>query len=187
VRSVREAVARLRGRGVTFEDYDFGEYKTVDGIMETPDGNANAWFKDPDGNIVGTVQDTSVPEGGVISAMLAAADLDRAKAWYAEKLDFEPAGEMPDLVLDYRSGPTRFEVYKTDFAGTAKNTVAVWRLAGIRDEVGRLRSRGVTFEEYDFGPEGRTVGGILTEGESDLNAWFVDSEGNILALAEDSA
>jgi len=186
VRSVREAVARLRGRGVTFEDYDFGEYKTVDGIMETPDGNANAWFKDPDGNIVGIVQDTSVPEGGVISAMLAAADLDRAKAWYAEKLGFEPAGEMPGLVLDYRSGPTRFEVYKTDFAGTAKNTVAVWRLAGIRDEVGRLRSRGVTFEEYDFGPEGRTVGGILAEGESDLNAWFTDSEGNILALAEDA-
>ena len=61
----------------------------------------------------------------------------------------------------------------------------MWRLAGIRDEVGRLRARGVSFEEYDFGPEGRTVGGILAEGESDLNAWFTDSEGNILALAED--
>jgi len=64
--------------------------------------------------------------------------------------------------------------------------VAVWRLANIRDEVGRLRANGVAFEEYDFGPDGRTVGGILSEGESDLNAWFVDSEGNILALAEDS-
>jgi catechol 2,3-dioxygenase-like lactoylglutathione lyase family enzyme len=187
VRSVRDAVARLRERGVTFEEYDFGEFKTVDGIMETPDGMANAWFKDADRNIVGVVQDASVPEGGAISTMLAAADLDRAKAWYAAKLGFEPAGEMPGFVLDYRSGDTRFEVYKTDFAGSAKNTVAVWRLAGIRDEVGRLRGRGVTFEEYDFGPEGRTVGGILAEGESDLNAWFTDSEGNILALAEDAA
>jgi len=185
VPDVRAEVARLRERGVTFEEYDFGDFKTVDGIMDTPDGNVNAWFKDPDGNIVGLVQDASVPKGGAFTTMLAAADLDRAKAWYAEKLGFEPTSEMPGFVLDYRSGTTRFEIYKTDFAGTAKNTVAVWRLAGIRDEVGRLRARGVTFEEYDFGPDGRTVGGILAEGESDLNAWFIDSEGNILALAED--
>lgn len=186
VPDVRAAVARLRKRGVTFEDYDFGDFKTVDGIMETPDGNANAWFKDLDGNIVGLVKDASASESGAITTMLAAADLDRAKAWYAERLGFEPFNEMAGLVLDYRSGGSRFEIYRTDFAGTAKNTVAVWRLAGIRDEVGRLRARGVAFEEYDFGPEGRTVGGILAEGESDLNAWFVDSEGNILALAEDS-
>jgi catechol 2,3-dioxygenase-like lactoylglutathione lyase family enzyme len=186
VPEVRDAVARLRERGVTFGEYDFGDFKTVDGIMETPDGFQNAWFKDLDGNIVGVVKDAAVPAEGAVAAMLPAADLERAKAWYADKLGFEPTNEMPGFVLDYRSGDTRFEVYKTEFAGTAKNTVAVWRLAGIRDEVGRLRGRGVTFEEYDFGPEGRTVGGILAEGESDLNAWFVDSEGNILALAEDA-
>jgi catechol 2,3-dioxygenase-like lactoylglutathione lyase family enzyme len=187
VPDVRDAVARLRDHGLTLESYDFGDFKTVDGIMETPDGFQNAWFKDLDGNIVGVVKDASVPVAGAIGTMLAAADLDRAKAWYAEKLGFEPTNEMRDFVLDYRSGRTRFEVYKTEFAGTAKNTVAVWRLARIRDEVGRLRERGVAFEEYDFGPEGRTVGGILSEGETDVNAWFVDSEGNILALAEDPA
>jgi len=186
VPDVRAEVARLRERGVVFEEYDLGDFRTVDGVMDTPDGNANAWFKDADGNIVGLVKDASVAAAGVITTMLAAADLDRARAWYSDKLGFEPVSEMPGLVLDYRSGASRFEVYKTDFAGSAKNTVAVWRLAGIRDEVGRLRQRGVTFEEYDFGPEGRTVGGILTEGESDINAWFTDSEGNILALAEDS-
>jgi catechol 2,3-dioxygenase-like lactoylglutathione lyase family enzyme len=186
VPDVRAAVARLRERGVTFEDYDFGEFKTVDGVMETPDGFQNAWFKDLDGNIVGVVKDASVPVGGAITAMLPAADLDRAKAWYSDKLGFEPSNVMPDFVLDYRSGESRFEVYKTEYAGTAKNTVAVWRLAGLRDEVGRLRSRGVVFEDYDFGPEGRTVGGILAEGETDLSAWFTDSEGNILALAEDA-
>ena len=187
VPDVRAAVEALRGRGVTFEEYDFDDFKTVDGIMESPDGFQNAWFKDADGNIIGVVKDDAVPAGGAIGTMLAAADLDRAKAWYADKLGFQPTSEMPGVVLDYRSGATRFEVYKTEFAGTAKNTVAVWRLAGIRDEVGRLRKRGVTFEEYDFGPEGRTVGGILTEGESDVNAWFIDSEGNILALAEVAA
>lgn len=187
VRDVRAEVARLRQRGVTFEEYDFGDYRTVDGVMDTPDGNANAWFKDLDGNIVGIVQDRAAPAAGAISTMLAAADLGRAKAWYMEKLGYEPLNELPGFVVSFRSGSSRFEVYQTDFAGTARNTVAVWRLAGIRDEVGRLRARGVAFEEYDFGPEGRTVGGILSEGESDVNAWFKDSEGNILALAEDEA
>ena len=123
---------------------------------------------------------------GLATVIYHVRDIDRAKAWYAAKLGFEPFNEMPGQVLSYRSGGARFEVYKTEFAGSARNTVAVWRLAGIRDEVGRLRARGVTFEDYDFGPEGRTVGGILAEGETDLNAWFVDSEGNILALAEDA-
>ena len=185
VRDVRAEVARLRDRGVTFEDYDFGEYKTVDGIMATPDGGATAWFKDADGNVVALLEDEAAPAAGAISTMLAAADLDRARAWYSEKLGFEPIQEFEGFVLNYQSGRSRFSVYKTEFAGTARNTVAVWRLAGIRDEVGRLRARGVSFEEYDFGPDGRTVGGILAEGETDLNAWFTDSEGNILALAED--
>jgi hypothetical protein len=61
----------------------------------------------------------------------------------------------------------------------------VWRLKGLRDEVARLRGRGVVFEEYDFGDWGKTVGGILSDAEGDVNAWFKDSEGNILALLED--
>jgi catechol 2,3-dioxygenase-like lactoylglutathione lyase family enzyme len=187
VRDLPSTVARLRERGVTFEDYDFGEIKTVDGIMTDPNGGMNAWFKDRDGNIVGIIHDPSVPETGAINAMIAAADLDRAKAWYAEKLGFQPFNEMPGFVLSYRSGDTRFDVYKTDFAGTAKNTVAVWRLAGIRDEVARLRGNGVAFEEYDFGDDGKTVGGIISDAEGDLDCWFKDCDGNILAIAEDRA
>jgi predicted enzyme related to lactoylglutathione lyase len=53
VDDVSAAVARLRERGVRFEEYDFGEMKTVDGIIEMPDGRQGAWFKDTEGNIVG--------------------------------------------------------------------------------------------------------------------------------------
>jgi len=186
VADVRAEVDRLRANGVEFENYDFGDYKTVDGIMTDPTGFMNAWFKDPDGNIVGIVSDQSAPAGGVITTMLAAADLDRAKAWYADKLGFAPTGEMPGTVLDYRCGGSRFEVYKTEYAGTAKNTVAVWRLVGLRDEVARLRANGVAFEEYDFGDDEKTVDGILSDASGeDLTAWFKDSEGNILAISED--
>ena len=182
-------VARLRDRGVTFEDYDFGDIKTVDGIMTDPEGGQNAWFKDPDGNIIAVLAASpDRPEAGqtpVVTAMLAASDLDRAIAWYRDKLGFEPMASFEDVIAIYRSGNTVFNLYKTEFAGTAKNTVAVWRMKAIRDEVGRLQARGVQFEDYDFGEEGRTVGGILSEGETDINAWFTDSEGNILALAEE--
>ena len=189
VNDVQTEVRRLRERGVTFEEYDLGEAKTVDGIMTDPSGGMNAWFKDLDGNIVGVISPgqggPQLEPGAEISAMIAAADLDRAKRWYEEKLGFEPDFTFPEVLATYKSGPSTFTVYETEFAGTAKNTVGVWRLEGLRDEVARLRERGVVFEEYDFGDWGKTVDGILSDVEGDLNAWFKDSEGNILSLLED--
>ena len=51
VDDVRAAVDELRSRGVRFEDYDFPEFKTDDGIATAGDSQA-AWFRDPDGNIL---------------------------------------------------------------------------------------------------------------------------------------
>lgn len=55
VRDVEATVADLRGRGVTFEDYDLPGLKTVDGIADLG-GIKGAWFKDPEGNILSVVQ-----------------------------------------------------------------------------------------------------------------------------------
>ena len=52
VDDVASVVAELKGRGVTFEEYDMGEIKTEDGILTLPDGNQGAWFKDSEGNII---------------------------------------------------------------------------------------------------------------------------------------
>jgi catechol 2,3-dioxygenase-like lactoylglutathione lyase family enzyme len=43
-------MADLRARGVVFEDYDFGEMRTVDGVLEFGGARA-AWFTDSEGNI----------------------------------------------------------------------------------------------------------------------------------------
>lgn len=51
VSDVRAAVNQLRNRGVRFEDYDLPELKTDDGIATTGDFQ-EAWFRDPDGNIL---------------------------------------------------------------------------------------------------------------------------------------
>jgi catechol 2,3-dioxygenase-like lactoylglutathione lyase family enzyme len=178
-------VARLCERGVVFEEYDFGDYRTVDGIMTDPDGGKAAWFKDSEGNIISLTsspRDTRPPS---LTPMLAASDLARAKAWYADALGFQPMFELEGVVIGFSSGSTTFSIYATSFAGTAKNTVAAWRLKGIVDEVARLRERGVEFEEYDFGDGQATVAGILSDEDGPVNAWFRDSEGNSLVLIED--
>jgi len=55
VQDVGAAVAHLRGKGVTFEEYDLPGLKTVNGIAELG-GTRGAWFKDPEGNILSVVQ-----------------------------------------------------------------------------------------------------------------------------------
>jgi catechol 2,3-dioxygenase-like lactoylglutathione lyase family enzyme len=176
-------MARLRAQGVVFEDYDLGEVRTVDGVARMGDG-LGAWFKDADGNILGIAQPIERPNpfSGIVP-VIAAADLDRARSWYGERLGLQSSFERPGLV-GFASGQSGLVVYQTASAGTAKNTVAVWRVRDLRGLVGELRGRGVAFEDYDFG-DGRTVGGILEDADGSSNAWFTDSEGNVLALSED--
>jgi catechol 2,3-dioxygenase-like lactoylglutathione lyase family enzyme len=110
-----------------------------------------------------------------------AADIERAKRWYDEKLGFTPEREDPAGV-HYRSGSANFLLYPTQHAGTGQHTLAGWAVKDIRQLVEELRGRGVTFEEYDF-PGLKTEDGVADLG-SELAAWFKDSEGNILGLFE---
>jgi len=114
--------------------------------------------------------------------VLPAKDLARARRYYDEKLGLTPSTEN-ELGLFYRSpGGSLFYVYETDNAGTAKNTQMGWMTDDIKAEVAGLRDRGVVFENYDF-PGLKTVDGIADLG-GELAAWFIDSEGNILALGQ---
>src|SRR5882757_5152361 len=96
-----------------------------------------------------------------IHPLLATSDAVRARAWYADKLGLEPVFEREGQLV-YSIPPTMFTVYRTSSAGTAQNTVAVWDVVDLRAEVARLRARGLAFEELEFGPDGRTVDGIMT-------------------------
>ena len=49
-------VAELVGRGVVFEEYDTGAFKTVDHVVTTAGIGKSAWFKDPDGNTIAVFQ-----------------------------------------------------------------------------------------------------------------------------------
>lgn len=117
-----------------------------------------------------------------ITAVLPAKDIARARAFYRDVLELEPADDsMDEENLIYRCGKgTAFLLYKSDYAGTAKSTQMGWEAGDIDAEVAELRSRGVVFEEYDF-PGLKTENGIATTPVGKA-AWFLDSEGNILNL-----
>lgn len=113
---------------------------------------------------------------------LPASDLERARAWYRDKLGLEP--EKEDMGgLWYRTGGQWFLVFPTPNAGTARNTAAGWTVTGLTDLMAELRSRGVVFDDVDMGGGMRTVDGLL-EVEGFKIAWFRDSEGNTIELSE---
>ncbi|MGE5235402.1 MAG: VOC family protein, partial [Acidobacteriota bacterium] len=193
VPDLRAEMARLHAQGLSFQDLELGgDDATIDGISTTTDpfgGTVrNAWFRDGDGNWISMVEQPDHPgetpgEMGV-GAAIAVKDLARARSWYAEKLGLEPLHVLEDELV-YKQGATSFTMFETPSAGTARNTVAVWRVADLRSEVAALRARGVHFIEAEIGGV-RTVDGIYADPDGDeLAAWFGDSEGNILGLAED--
>jgi len=53
--NIEKEVAELRSRGVKFEEYNYPNLKTVNGIA-TMGPNKAAWFKDSEGNILGITQ-----------------------------------------------------------------------------------------------------------------------------------
>ena len=110
-----------------------------------------------------------------------AADIERARAWYAERLGLEPTSSLPTGMV-YEFAGSRFVIYPTPNAGTSPNTLIGWSVPDIAAEVAELKGRGVVFEEYDY-PNLKTVDSIAQNGTA-RSAWFKDSEGNILGLVQ---
>jgi catechol 2,3-dioxygenase-like lactoylglutathione lyase family enzyme len=59
VNDIEQTVEDLRGKGVTFEEYDMPGMKTENGIVQMGE-DKGAFFKDPDGNIIGLAQPARV-------------------------------------------------------------------------------------------------------------------------------
>jgi catechol 2,3-dioxygenase-like lactoylglutathione lyase family enzyme len=115
------------------------------------------------------------------SAILAVADLDRARGFYGDVLGLELAEEgAEEGVLVYRTGATRLIVYRSEFAGTNRANAVVWGVGDKLDAiVAALEAKGATFEHY---PEiGRLEGNVHHAGGAKL-VWLKDPDGNILHI-----
>jgi predicted enzyme related to lactoylglutathione lyase len=197
VSDARAAARRLDAMGVTW----LAELEYRD--------QGGAWFGtvvDPDGNYVQIIELTSeylavrqrlaaqAGQGPLaevsVSARLPAADLDRARRFYAEKLGLQPAETRPGgLRYQCRSGG--FSVFASTGRPSGEHTQMGWQVADLDAAVAELRRRGVVFEEVST-PKMRTVDGIAevagnypsAGGRGERAAWFRDSEGNLHGISE---
>ena len=115
---------------------------------------------------------------------LPATDIERAKAWYAEKLDLKPVDEGWGGCLYEAEEGARFYIYPSESAGTNEATAAAFFQVGddFDDAVSQLRDRGVELMEFDYDGMS-TEDGVMTDPDGNQAIWFQDSEGNILAMS----
>lgn len=113
---------------------------------------------------------------------LPAADLERAKRFYSEKLGLEPTTEASSGIFYTTGGGAVFSLYPTPNPTRGGHTQMGFAVADIDAAVADLRSRGVEFEGYDF-PGLKTVNGIADIGDGRA-AWFLDSEGNTIGIVQ---
>lgn len=114
-------------------------------------------------------------------ATLPAQDIERAKAFYADKLGLKPKEESEQEAI-YMVGDSMFSVFPSFGEPSGEHTQMGIMVEDIEATVKSLRDNGVVFEEYDL-PGLKTVGGIA-ELQDEWAAWFKDSEGNVLAVGQ---
>ncbi|MHB8509746.1 MAG: VOC family protein [Candidatus Dormibacteria bacterium] len=104
-------------------------------------------------------------------------DLDRARAYYLDKLGLVAVQENPGGLLYRFDGGGEFLLYRSSYRPGGHTQINI-DVADVRGLVAELRSRGVVFEDYDY-----TVEGVAISGPH-VSAWFKDSEGNLIGLMQ---
>jgi len=119
-----------------------------------------------------------------VAAILPAADMERAKEFYSQKLglEIEPV-DAPGTISFRCGGETRLIVYHREEGTKAEHTVAGWLVDDVEETVEALSEKGVLFEQYDMPNLKTDDRGIAVLGDEQV-AWFKDSEGNILSITE---
>ncbi|WP_288378078.1 VOC family protein [uncultured Massilia sp.] len=110
-------------------------------------------------------------------------DIEAAREFYGNVLGLleEESDQEEGGVLIFRSGNSRVQVYRSDYAGSNQATAITWDLGErIVEIVDALKAKGATFERYD-------VPGMRLEGELYVSdgfkvTWLKDPDGNILSL-----
>ena len=122
-------------------------------------------------------------------AKLPAQDLERARAFYREKLGLEPVEERVGG-LRYVCGETEFHLFSSAGAPSGESTQMAFEVENLEATLADLRARGVTFERYDmpgFEMQGDTIAApdnYPSKGSGELGTFFYDSEGNLIGLAQ---
>lgn len=111
--------------------------------------------------------------------MIPAHDVERATAWYRDKLGLEPSEANDEGTMYHLKGADMF-LYASGFAGTNQATLLTFDTPDLAADMTALRAKGIAFIDYDL-PGFKTENGVADMGGM-KTAWCKDSEGNILAF-----
>jgi len=120
---------------------------------------------------------------------LPAQDLERARAFYREKLGLEPVEERTGG-LRYVCGPTEFHLFSSAGAPSGASTQMAFEVEDLEATLAELRARGVSFARFEMpGFEARedTIAApdnYPSKGTGELGTFFYDSEGNLIGVAQ---
>ena len=115
------------------------------------------------------------------TAMIPAHNVERAVAWYRDKLGIAPA-RQDEYGASYELNGVRAFLYKSDFAGTAEHTLLSFDTSDLDADMQDMRAKGVTFLDYEL-PDLNTENVVASFGTV-KNAWAKDREGNILGFVQ---
>ena len=120
---------------------------------------------------------------------LPAQDLERARAFYRDKLGLEAVEERTGG-LRYVCGPTEFHLFSSAGSPSGTSTQMAFEVEDLEATLADLRARGVTFERFEmsgFDADGDTIAApdnYPSKGTAELGTFFFDSEGNLIGLAQ---
>jgi catechol 2,3-dioxygenase-like lactoylglutathione lyase family enzyme len=114
-------------------------------------------------------------------ANVAVKNIDVAKKFYEKTLGLIPVASEGGELIVYKTGNSRLNVYRSQYAGTNKATAVTWMVGDQIEEIVRaLKAKGVAFEHYDM--PGLKVEDDIHVGHDMKVAWFKDPDGNIMNL-----
>ena len=116
-----------------------------------------------------------------IHTTIPASNLERAKAFYADKLGLTPATETPAGAF-YAIGGSRFFLFPSSGVASGTHTQLGFAVDDIAATVSEFKGRGLQFEEYDF--PGFDKATSISSAGGVQSAWFKDTEGNLLGIVE---
>jgi catechol 2,3-dioxygenase-like lactoylglutathione lyase family enzyme len=110
-------------------------------------------------------------------------DFDKAKEFYGEALGLRLTvlDEENHLMTLHLAGDRDTLLYESPSFSPAGYTILNFEVDDIDAAVDELRSRGVTFEQYDGMQQDEK--GVMRDG-GPLIAWFKDPAGNVLAVLQ---
>ena len=116
---------------------------------------------------------------------LPAQDLERARAFYRDKLGLEPVEERTGG-LRYVCGPTEFHLFSSAGAPSGASTQMAFEVENLEATLADLRARGVTFERFEmsgFDVRGETHDGWesshVCSGGMERSRWVSRSSGGV--------